>query len=91
MTPLELTQALRVLQAEVTALRDRVGKLESKPVVVSVPSPLPANPESATATRNMCPHCGVKPNYFFHVKYCQKRTKINGAEEANRPRDPRPT
>jgi hypothetical protein len=89
MTPLELTQALRVLQAEVKALRDRVGKLESKPAHPSASIQV-ADVLQVPPARNMCPHCGVKPNYFFHVKYCQKRTKINGAE-TNRPRDPRPT
>lgn len=93
MTNLELKAMLRVLQAEVTDLRNRVGALEAKltppktepvaivPVIEYVSF---AEPEVKKTDRKMCPHCGVKPNHFFHVKTCQKKNKNNGAnEEAN--------
>jgi hypothetical protein len=36
------------------------------------------------STRKMCPHCGVKPNHFFHVKNCQEKNKNNGANPDQR-------
>jgi hypothetical protein len=36
------------------------------------------------STRKMCPHCGVKPNHFFHVKNCPEKNKNNGANPDQR-------
>ena len=73
MTPLELSQIVkslqertRVLEAEVTALRSRVGELESNPVVETVITNVPQEPK-----RKLCPKCGKKPAYFFHTKSCR--------------------
>jgi hypothetical protein len=39
--------------------------------------------------RAMCPKCGVKPNYFFHVKTCQgQKQKEEYGENPQRRRDP---
>lgn len=83
MTPLELKTAFRVLREEVSALRDRVGALEAERVVMrqmldcaslaSKPldvSKVEANVEQIKKTQKMCPKCGVKPAYFFHVRSC---------------------
>jgi hypothetical protein len=58
MTPIELKVALRSLEARVKVLEDRAVA----PVV-------PAEPK--VEGRAMCPKCGEKPNYHFHVKTCQ--------------------
>jgi len=71
MTPLELKTAFRVMQEELTALRDRVGALEAK------------QPEEKQV-RKMCPHCGEQPAYHFHVVKCAKNKKNKGVNgEAN--------
>ena len=79
MTPLELKQALkvlegrvRVLESEVTALRNRVGSLEAKPEVTPA-EVLDAAKEAHRPVENkkkLCPKCGKVPGYFFHVRSC---------------------
>jgi len=78
MTPLELKQAFRVLEArvkvlesEVTAIRNRVGSLEAKPEVTPA-EVLEAVKQAHTPEKpkKLCPKCGKKPGYFFHVKNC---------------------
>jgi hypothetical protein len=80
MTPLELKTTLMALRAEVIALRDRVGVLEAARQVVGC-KPLDVPKVEKKSERKMCPHCGEKPNHFFHVKNCQKKNKINGADK----------
>lgn len=72
MTNLELKTALTALRLELIALRNRVNALEAKPVVAKTVS---------ETNRKMCPHCGVKPNHFFHVKTCREKNKNNGANK----------
>ena len=77
-TALELTQMVRSLEARVKVLEER----QIHPEAVR----LEVQPKSETTPlRKMCPHCGVKPAYFFHVKYCrgQKQEK-----DDDRNRDP---
>ena len=96
MTPLELKTAFRVMQEELTALRDRVGALEAERaaeraasaafggVVRGIEEDINAlsegrmhGAEKPEAQRKLCPHCGEKPAYFFHVKNCQAKNKKN--------------
>ena len=73
-TNLELKTMLNVLRAEVTALRDRVGALEARSEVATL--------QDGKITRKMCPHCGVKPAYYFHTKNCKAdKNKNNGRKE----------
>ena len=88
-TPLELTQMVKVLQAEVTSLRDRVGRLEAKEVTRQMADnealqSKPVMPQAPEKTdRKMCPKCGVKPAYFFHVKNCAGKQKEH-CDDGNR-------
>lgn len=76
---------LRVDALEKNALEKKLAEPKPDPVipvVIEVPVQLdkPARP--------MCPHCGVKPNYFFHVQNCEKN-KNNGPDpDPLRQRDP---
>ena len=45
-----------------------------------------AQPAVAAPNRKMCPKCGVKPNHFFHVKWCGKQ-KEEKQDAAIRSRD----
>ena len=83
MTPLELKTAFRVLNEEVTALRNRVGALEAEKAqtVEQMHEVVRQLIDSSTGVekpnRKMCPHCGEQPAYHFHVIKCAKikRTK----------------
>jgi hypothetical protein len=73
------------LEQFVKSLAARVAELEKpKPVHVSN---VTLNPDFAALqsapkdSRKMCPHCGVKPNHFFHVKTCANKKKNNGEKE----------
>ena len=94
-TNLELKTMLNVLRAEVTALRDRVGALEALPdklpalmqqvldnaFLASKPMEV-AKLSNGKIERKMCPHCGVKPAYYFHTKNCKAdKNKNNGRKE----------
>ena len=84
MTPLEQKQVLLALRAEVTALRDRVGALESLTQCLHHPffkpkSEQETEPQEQPAKKQkLCPHCGEKPAYHFHVKSCAKNKKNKG-------------
>jgi hypothetical protein len=77
LTPLELKQVLLALRAEVNALRDRVGALEARPEVTPA-QVLDAVRAAHEPVKKMCPHCGEKPAYHFHVKSCAKNKKNKG-------------
>jgi DNA-directed RNA polymerase subunit M/transcription elongation factor TFIIS len=95
LTNLELKHALSVLRAELIALRNRVSELEIKAApqektVAKVENLVPDMPPAVAApNRKMCPKCGEKPAYFFHVRTCagQKEEKQD-AENTLRRRDP---
>jgi uncharacterized protein (UPF0212 family) len=71
-THLELEQYVRSLEARVKALEIKPAQVVEKVVEVQKDS-----------GRKMCPHCGEKPNHFFHVKTCAKnKKKKHGETEA---------
>jgi ribosomal protein S27AE len=58
MTALELKIAFRQMREEMRVLKERVDLLE-------------ARPSGGVLTRQkMCPKCGEKPAYHFHVVNC---------------------
>ena len=83
MTPLELKQAFKVMEARVRVLEselkalqesatrkgaDGIAEADSRvPPLESVPSV--KTPVAAPA--KLCPKCGKKKAYFFHVKSCR--------------------
>jgi hypothetical protein len=71
---LEVKHRLRELEARIKALEDRQKPEAYMPVI----------PEKAAPTQKMCPKCGVKPAYFFHVKHCRGQKQEND----DRNRDP---
>jgi hypothetical protein len=70
-TALELKQRLLALEAEVVAHRNRLGALEAREHQAVTVAPTQEAEVEVTKARKMCPKCGEKPNYFFHVKTCQ--------------------
>jgi hypothetical protein len=76
---LEVKHRLREIEARIKALEDR-----QKPEAY-MPAPVAAPVETRIeVSRNLCPHCGVKPNHFFHVRSCLKNKNKND----DRNRDP---
>jgi hypothetical protein len=82
------------LFARVDALEKRLAAQQSTPapaVAVAVDHLAEVKKYIAEngAQRGMCPKCGVKPNYFFHVRTCsgQKKNKKDADENIVRRRD----
>lgn len=76
-----LLQIALDLQTRVEKLEKRVEELAQPQVVVTTEPKL----EEAPSGRSMCPKCGVKPNYFFHVKTCTGQK--DGDKATDRQRD----
>jgi hypothetical protein len=78
----------------IKGLTDRIAELEKRPtaeqVLMLVKQALDnhflaSKPLSAPLkTPKTCPHCGVAPAYFFHVKNCPKK-KNNGDDRNGNP------
>jgi hypothetical protein len=77
---IEMSRKIKVLQAEVTALRDRVGALEIAAPQAGSGTRVRGNATSATDSQpavaavtkhKLCPKCLKAPAYYFHVKYCE--------------------
>jgi hypothetical protein len=58
-------------------LQRRVKTLEAK-LAEKKAFNAPVVQQEEKQKRAMCPHCGVKPNHFFHVKNCPEKNKNNG-------------
>jgi hypothetical protein len=67
-------------QERIKSLEARVAALEAKLAAPQVP--LTGEPNLAPTTpavaaepketkRGLCPKCGVKPNYYMHVRWCK--------------------
>ena len=70
------------LEAEVKALRQQFDTLlsamtEPEPKTPAAP---PAAAVNAQGPRQMCPRCGVKPNYHLHVTNCRGPWQGEGAK-----------
>jgi hypothetical protein len=77
---LEVKHRLRELEARIKALEDKPAytPVISKEILDEL-AKLEEKPK-----KNMCPKCGVKPAYFFHVKHCRGQKQEND----DRNRDP---
>jgi hypothetical protein len=76
MTHIELEQYVKSLAA-------RVAELEARPIarLPEAGDKFPVNEAPKESGRQMCPHCGVKPNHFFHVRTCNANKKKNNGEK----------
>lgn len=63
-----MLQRIKALESKVSELTERLDSLEAKPV---------------EQTRKLCPKCGVKPAYHFHVMYCQGQKNKNDDRNRN--------
>ena len=61
---IHLQGRVAVLEAEVKRLNEVITGL------IDVMT-TQAEPRNGNGPRQMCPKCGVKPNYFLHVKSCK--------------------
>jgi hypothetical protein len=76
---LEVKHRLRELEARIKALEDILRPEPFRQLVDSyllASKPLDAeklqvNIAAISKAKNMCPKCGVKPAYFFHVRACK--------------------
>jgi DNA-directed RNA polymerase subunit M/transcription elongation factor TFIIS len=71
---LEVKHRLRELEARIKALEDR-----QKPEAY-MPAPVVTLKTSAEVEKEkkLCPKCGVKPAYFFHVRSCAAKNSRAG-------------
>jgi hypothetical protein len=69
---IEEKHRLKELEARIASLEASFQSLESQPAVAPLKEP------------KKCPHCGVAPAYFFHVKACkkQKEEKTHGDDRS---------
>jgi DNA-directed RNA polymerase subunit M/transcription elongation factor TFIIS len=65
---LEVKHRLREIEARIKALEEKPAPVISKEILDEL-AKLEAQPEKPK--KNMCPKCGVKPAYFFHVRSCK--------------------
>jgi hypothetical protein len=79
LTHLELEQYVRSLAARVAELEKKTACLDHPFFKPKEKAESPVEPPKDS--RKMCPHCGVKPNHFFHVKTCANKKKNNGEKE----------
>jgi TPP-dependent indolepyruvate ferredoxin oxidoreductase alpha subunit len=74
---LEVKHRLQAIEARLKVLEER--QIHPQAVrVVEEPQ------ESKEPKKNMCPKCGVKPAYFFHVKHCKAEKNKNNGDDGNR-------
>lgn len=64
---MELWQRLKDLEKKVAQIEDRLNKPDI-PVVMNITG---SSGEPPAKKMSLCPKCGVKPAYFFHVKHCK--------------------
>ena len=80
MTPLELTVVMKELRSRVETLEAKVAEQEqAKEVVRQMLDSAALASKPLEPARKMCPKCGVKPAYYFHVKNCPQKEQKNGA------------
>ena len=77
---IEVKHALRALEARIKALEDRPQSIVTKETLVELAKLEALNRQEQTKpeVRALCPHCGVKPNHFFHVRSCAKNSRAGG-------------
>jgi hypothetical protein len=69
---MQLTGRVSELEAKVRSLEEVIrGLIET--IAESAPKP------NVNGPRQMCPKCGVKPNYHLHVVNCKGPWQGNGA------------
>lgn len=78
-----LVQMVNELFARVAALEAKV-KEQREPVVTITPVGVEMLEKPS---RQMCPKCGIKPNHFFHVKYCRGTQKEEKQDADDQRRD----
>jgi hypothetical protein len=63
------------LQGRVSELEAKVRALEEtvRWLIDAITAPPPVNPNGP---RQMCPKCGVKPNYHLHVINCKGKVAV---------------
>jgi hypothetical protein len=76
MTHIELENYVRTLEARVSELEKQKAQYASA-LLDALRKPV----EPVQEGRKMCPHCGVKPNHFFHVRTCNANKKKNNGEK----------
>lgn len=74
---IEVKHRISALEARITSLEHKIQVLEAKQTVPSITVKEPKEPKEP----KKCPHCGIAPAYFFHVKNCPKKNK-NGDERS---------
>jgi hypothetical protein len=67
---LEVKHRLQAIEARLKALEDRPQSIVTQETLVDL-AKLEALNRPEQPKKNMCPKCGVKPAYFFHVRSCK--------------------
>lgn len=69
-----LTNRVSELERKVAELAERIEKtvgVDKFVEVEKVKADLPKDKSLNKVPRQMCPHCGAKPNYFLHTRSCK--------------------
>jgi hypothetical protein len=92
---LEVKHILRGINARLEALEKTQGEMRGQLDVQMMANLAPKleevtkQIEAAQPKVKLCPHCGEKPAYFFHVRSCAKKEKLKDGDDRNRdPRSP---
>jgi hypothetical protein len=83
---LEVKHRLRELEARIVALENVLKpevfrQLVDSYLLASKPldsEKLAQNKTRIEVNRRLCPHCGIQPNHFFHVRSCAKNSRAGG-------------
>jgi uncharacterized coiled-coil protein SlyX len=85
---LEVKHRLRELEERIRAQGEKISSLQSQvdSMVVSNSTVLEETTKELEAQPKvrLCPHCGEKPGYFFHVRSCAKKKNKNDGDDRNR-------
>ena len=77
----ELEERIKSNEETIRSLQSRVDSLSLANVA---PKLVERTKELEGQPKRLCPHCGEKPGYFFHVRSCAKKKNKNDGDDRNR-------
>ena len=85
---IEVKHLIRALEERIQILEESNKSLQSRVDSLSLANVAPKlverTKELEGQPQRLCPHCGEKPGYFFHVRSCAKKKNKNDGDDRNR-------
>jgi cell division protein FtsL len=75
---LEVKHRLRELEERIRAQGEKISSLQSQVDSLVVSKIAPVLEAAKEPKVKLCPHCGEKPGYFFHVRSCAAKNSRAG-------------